>query len=74
MGIYLADAFDNLLLLHEIEDAALLDPIPVVRRLSRRSFQGKSNRVARMPRSIFKTSTSVPDFRAFPAERSRTSA
>jgi formylglycine-generating enzyme required for sulfatase activity len=32
MGIYLADAFDNLLLLHEIDGFALLDPIPVVRR------------------------------------------
>ena len=32
MGIYLADAFDNLLLLHEIDGFALLDPIPVLRR------------------------------------------
>ena len=32
MGIYLADAFDNLLLLHEIDGFALLDPIPVLQR------------------------------------------
>ncbi len=32
MGIYLADIFDNLLLLYEVENAALLEPIPVVRR------------------------------------------
>ncbi len=32
MGIYLADIFDNLLLLHEIDGAALLDPIPVLQR------------------------------------------
>ncbi len=32
MGIYLADIFDNLLLLYEIDGAALLDPIPVVAR------------------------------------------
>jgi formylglycine-generating enzyme required for sulfatase activity len=32
MGIYLADAFDNLLLLYEVDKAALLEPIPVVRR------------------------------------------
>lgn len=32
MGIYLADAFDNLLILHEIDGFALLDPIPVVPR------------------------------------------
>ena len=32
MGIYLADIFDNLLLLHEVDGTALLDPIPVVPR------------------------------------------
>lgn len=29
MGIYLADLFDNLLLVHEIEGEALVDPIPI---------------------------------------------
>ena len=32
IGIYLADAFDNVLLLYEIEGSALLDPIPVMPR------------------------------------------
>ncbi len=31
-GIYLADVFDNLVLLHETPDAALLEPVPLRRR------------------------------------------
>ena len=32
MGIYLADTFDNLLPLYQVDGAALMDPIPIVRR------------------------------------------
>ena len=32
MGVYLADVFDNLLLLHEDENYALLEPVPVIPR------------------------------------------
>ncbi|MHC4504049.1 MAG: TolB family protein, partial [Planctomycetota bacterium] len=32
MGVYLADAFDNLVLLHETDGYALLEPIPILRR------------------------------------------
>jgi len=32
MGIYLADIFDNILLLHQVDNAALLEPIPVAPR------------------------------------------
>ena len=48
-GIYLADVFDNLVLIKELPETALFEPIPLRRRRGRRSSPTKSIRVATTP-------------------------